>query len=127
MYEYVYMYSTVLVVGARMQGTSESVSDWIEMLARHCELDGVLLAIVGNKCDLDDQRQITPQRAPHPHPHPATALFSALLSPPTFSEIHSNNQTYYSTVHSTVLPIYHYNTIVDIIRCKYSYFRLSAV
>ena len=54
--------NTISAVCVREQGTSESVGEWVEMLARHCELDSVLLAIVGNKSDLDD-RQITPQRA----------------------------------------------------------------
>lgn len=53
--------AAIVVFDLTKRGTSESVSEWVEMLARHCELDSVLLAIVGNKSDLDD-RKITPQQ-----------------------------------------------------------------
>ena len=57
-----------------MQSSLASVPEWLQMLSRHCDLQQMLVALVGNKTDMADLRQIDPSGLP-----PSPPLFPSSL------------------------------------------------
>lgn len=48
-----------LVYDITSKSTFSKMNDWLQDVRNNCENDGLIISLIGNKCDLDDQRQVS--------------------------------------------------------------------
>ena len=55
--------AAVVVYDATFKESFESAKNWVQDLKQNCNVPDVLIALVGNKCDLTDRLEVTFEEA----------------------------------------------------------------
>lgn len=55
----------VLVYDTTYADSLEGVRQWYQLVQEHLDMSRTIIALVGNKCDLQDKIEVTPQQAQH--------------------------------------------------------------
>jgi small GTP-binding protein len=55
----------ILVYDMTYADSVDGVRQWYNMVQEHLDLNKVVMALVGNKCDCNDEIQVNPQQAKH--------------------------------------------------------------